>query len=302
MNAVIISIKDAYRIEEVPVQEEVETLMSNFYKMYCKFIGLEKLHGRYPVKVGRSAIPIAAFKLIAKKLFEMQNDRNWKPQIQIWPYWNTLGTVLSRSERVGHALIDHLGMKEDMILFDTQTSKTDPSGISTYAKCIASNPFEPHSDVFLGLAFLFFCRDSESDNHLFRMQTCLRQPRFICERYWIRSLSQKKLYWAVPKILWACIQPKKLGAPNFTTTNVLSLSPLKNDVTTRCKAVKVATLEIFHQMTPSTLEFWLVFRLEQTNFLRNLVILMVSRMTCGLAYRGPQLSKDITSFQRHANQ
>jgi hypothetical protein len=58
-------------------------------------------------------------------------------------------------------------MKEDMILFDTQTSKTDPSGISTYAKCIASNPFEPHSDVFLGLAFLFFCRDSESDNHLF---------------------------------------------------------------------------------------------------------------------------------------
>jgi len=167
MNAVITSIKDAYRIEEVPVQEEVDTLMSNFYKMYCKFIGLEKLHGRYPVKVGRSAIPIAAFKLIAKKLFEMQNDRNWKPQIQIWPYWNTLGTVLSRSERVGHALIDHLGMKEDMILFDTQTSKTDPAGISTYAKCIASNPFEPHSDVFLGLAFIFFCRDSESDNHLF---------------------------------------------------------------------------------------------------------------------------------------
>ena len=167
MNAVIASIKDAYRIEEVLVQEEVDTLMSNFYKMYCKFIGLEKLHGRYPVKVGRSAIPIAAFKLIAKKLFEMQNDRNWKPQIQIWPYWNTLGTVLSRSERVGHALIDHLGMKEDMILFDTQTSKTDPSGISTYAKCIASNPFEPHSDVFLGLAFIFFCRDSESDNHLF---------------------------------------------------------------------------------------------------------------------------------------
>ena len=106
MNAVIISIKDAYRIEEVPVQEEVDTLMSNFYKMYCKFIGLEKLHGRYPVKVGRSAIPIAAFKLIAKKLFEMQNDRNWKPQIQIWPYWNTLGTVLSRSERVNIILQD----------------------------------------------------------------------------------------------------------------------------------------------------------------------------------------------------
>ncbi len=167
MNAVIISIRDAYRIEELAVQEEVDTLMSNFYKMYCKFIGHEKLLGRYPVKVGRSAIPIAAFKLIAKKFFEMQNDRNWKPQIQIWPYWNTLGTVLSRSERVGHALIDHLAMKEDMILFDTQTSKTDPAGIGSYAKCIASNPYEPHSDVFLGLGFIFFCRDSESDNHLF---------------------------------------------------------------------------------------------------------------------------------------
>ena len=115
----------------------------------------------------------------------------------------------------------------------------------------------------------------------FRTQTCLRQPRFICERYWIRSLSQKKLYWDVQNILWACIQPKKLGAPNFTTTNVLSLSPLKNDATTLCKAVKVATLGIFHQMTPSTLEFWLVFRLELTSSLQNLVILMLFRMTCG---------------------
>jgi hypothetical protein len=167
MNAVIISIKDAYRIEEVAVQDEIDTLMSNFYKMYCKFIGHEKLLGRYPVKVGRSAIPIAAFKLISKKLFEMQNDGNWKPQIQIWPYWNILGTLLSRSERVGHALIEHIGMKEDMILFDTQTSKSDPSGKGSYAKCIASNPYDPHSDVFLGLAFLFFCRDSSSDNHIF---------------------------------------------------------------------------------------------------------------------------------------
>ena len=165
--AVIAAIKDAYRIEEIAVQEEIDTFMSNFYKMYCKFIGHEKLLGRYPVKVGRSAIPIAAFKLIAKKLFEMQNGRNWRAQIQIWPYWNILGTVLSRSERVGQGIIEHLGMKEDMILFDPQNSKSDPAGINSYAKCIASNPFEPHSDVFLGLAFLFFCRDSESDNRLF---------------------------------------------------------------------------------------------------------------------------------------
>ena len=71
------------------------------------------------------------------------------------PYWNLIGTVLSRAERVGNGLVDHLYTKEDMLLFDLSTSKTDPTGILSYAKCIASNPFEPFSDVFLGLDILF---------------------------------------------------------------------------------------------------------------------------------------------------
>ena len=165
--SVIVAIKDAYRIEEVSIQEEIENLMNNFYKMYCKFIGREKMLGRYPVQVGRSAIPISAFKMISTKLFEMQNGGNWKPQIQVWPYWNILGTILSRCERVGDVLVEHIAGKEDMILFDVSTSKTDPTGSLSYAKCIASNPYEPHSDAFLGLAFLFFCRNSESDNRIF---------------------------------------------------------------------------------------------------------------------------------------
>ena len=45
INAVITSIKDAYRIEEVPVQEEVDTLMSNFYKMYCNSLDLKSCMG-----------------------------------------------------------------------------------------------------------------------------------------------------------------------------------------------------------------------------------------------------------------
>ena len=164
---VITAIKDAYRIEESSVQEEIEILMNNFQKMYCKFIGREKMLGRYPVKVGRSAIPSSAFKMISKKLFEMQGGGYWKPQTQVWPYWNILGTVLSRSERVGEVLVDHIAGKEDMILFDVSTSKTDPTGVLSYAKAIASNPLDPHSDAFLGLAFLFFCRNSESDNRIF---------------------------------------------------------------------------------------------------------------------------------------
>jgi hypothetical protein len=165
--AVISAIKDAYRIEETPIQDEIETLMSNFYKAYCKFIGREKMLGRYPLKVGRSAISISSFKLISQKLFQMHCGRSWNAQICMWPYWNLIGTVLSRAERVGHALVDHLSMKEDMILLDLSTSKTDPTGILSYAKCIASNPFEPFSDVFLGLAILFFCRHANSDNRLF---------------------------------------------------------------------------------------------------------------------------------------
>ena len=165
--AVIIAIKDAYRIEEVSIQEEIEVFLNNFYQMYCKFIGREKMLGRYPVQVGRSAIPSSAFKMISRKLFEMQGGGHWKAQIQVWPYWNILGTVLSRSERVGEVLVDHIGGKEDMILFDVSTSKTDPTGVLSYAKAIASNPFDPHSDAFLGLAFLFFCRNSESDNRIF---------------------------------------------------------------------------------------------------------------------------------------
>ena len=165
--AVITAIRDAYRIEEISVQEEIDNLMNNFYKMYCKFIGREKMLGRYPVQVGRSAIPSSAFKMISKKLFEMQNGRYWKAQIQVWPYWNILGTVLSRAERVGDVLVEHIGKKEDMILFDVSTSKTDPSGTLSYAKCIASNPKDPYSDAFLGLAFVFFCRNSDSDNRIF---------------------------------------------------------------------------------------------------------------------------------------
>ena len=165
--AVISSIKDAYRIEEMPIQDEIDTLMSNFYKAYCKFIGREKMLGRYPLKVGRSAISISAFKIISQKLFQMVCGRSWNAQICVWPYWNLIGTVLSRAERVGHALVDHLSLKEDMLLFDLSTSKTDPTGILSYAKCIASNPFEPFSDVFLGLAILFFCRHANSDDRLF---------------------------------------------------------------------------------------------------------------------------------------
>ena len=165
--AVITAIKDAYRIEEVSVQEEIEVFMNNFHKMYCRFIGREKMLGRYPVQVGRSAIPSSAFKMISRKLFEMQGGGHWKAQIQVWPYWNILGTVLSRSERVGEGLVDHIGVKEDMIMFDVSTSKTDPTGVLSYAKAIASNPMDPHSDAFLGLAFLFFCRNSESDNRIF---------------------------------------------------------------------------------------------------------------------------------------
>lgn len=165
--AVITAIKDAYRIEEESVQEEIETFLNNFFKMYSKFIGREKLLGRYPVQVGRSAIPSSAFKMISKKLFEMQNGRYWKAQIQVWPYWNILGTVLSRSERVGEVLVEHISAKEDMIFFDVSTSKTDPTGKLSYAKAIASNPSDPHSDAFLGLAFLFFCRNSESNNRIF---------------------------------------------------------------------------------------------------------------------------------------
>ena len=56
--------------------------------------------------------------------------------------------MLSRAERVGNGLVDHLYTKEDMLLFDLSTSKTDPTGILSYAKCIASNPFEPFSDLW----------------------------------------------------------------------------------------------------------------------------------------------------------
>ena len=164
---VISAIKDAYRIEETPIQDEIETLMSNFYKAYCKFIGREKMLGRYPLKVGRSAIPVAAFKMISQKLFQLNSGRSWNAQICVSPYWNLIGTVLSRAERVGNGLVDHLYTKEDMLLFDLSTSKTDPTGILSYAKCIASNPFEPFSDVFLGLAILFFCRNANSDDRLF---------------------------------------------------------------------------------------------------------------------------------------
>ena len=168
ISAVICSIKDAYRLEEQPVQAEVDTLMSNFYKAYCKFIGREKMLGRYPCKSGRCAISSAAFKMISKKLFELQGSKgNWHAQIQTWPYWNVIGTALSRAERVGNGLVDHISSKEDMLLFDLSTSKTDPTGSLSYPKCISSNPFEPQTDVFLGFAVLFFCRDAKSDNRLF---------------------------------------------------------------------------------------------------------------------------------------
>ena len=126
---VISAIKDAYRIEETPIQDEIETFMSNFYKAYCKFIGREKMLGRYPLKVGRSAIPVSAFKMISKKIFQLNSGRNWNAQICVSPYWNLIGTVLSRAERVGNGLVDHLYTKEDMLLFDLSTSKTDPSVI-----------------------------------------------------------------------------------------------------------------------------------------------------------------------------
>ena len=83
--AVISAIKDAYRIEEMPIQVEIDTLMSNFYKAYCKFIGREKMLGRYPLKVGRSAISISAFKMVSKKLFQMNSGRNWNAQICVSP-------------------------------------------------------------------------------------------------------------------------------------------------------------------------------------------------------------------------
>ena len=160
---VINAIRDAYRIEEIVIQDEVQILLSNFYKMYGKLIGREKMLGLYPVKSGRSAVSFAAFKMVAKKIFEMQN----RASIEVWPYWNILGTVLSRSERVGNALVDHISVKEDMLLFDLSTSKSDPIGALSYPKCIASNPCDPTSDAFLGLAFVFFCRDSDSGNRLF---------------------------------------------------------------------------------------------------------------------------------------
>lgn len=168
ISAVICSIRDAYRIEELRVQEEIDSLMSNFYKAYCKFIGREKMLGRYPLKSGRCAISSAAFKMISKKLFELQGGKgNWHAQIQMWPYWNVIGTALSRAERVGNGLVDHISSKEDMLLFDLSTSKTDPTGILSYPKCIASNPFEPQTDVFLGLGVLFFCRNAKSDKRIF---------------------------------------------------------------------------------------------------------------------------------------
>jgi hypothetical protein len=160
---VINAIRDAYRIEEIVIQDEVQIFLSNFYKMYGKLIGREKMLGRYPVKTGRSAVSFAAFKMVAKKIFEMQN----RASIEVWPYWNIMGTVLSRAERVGNALVDHISVKEDMLLFDLSTSKSDPIGAMSYPKCIASNPCDPTSDAFLGLAFVFFCRDSDSGNRLF---------------------------------------------------------------------------------------------------------------------------------------
>ena len=141
--------------------------------------------GRYPVKVGRSAIPSSAFKMISRKLFEMQGGGHWKAQIQVWPYWNILGTVLSRSERVGEGLVDHIGVKEDMIMFDVSTSKTDPTGVLSYAKAIASNPMDPHSDAFLGLAFLFFVAILRATIAFFHMQTCLLLLLFIYRKYWL---------------------------------------------------------------------------------------------------------------------
>jgi hypothetical protein len=160
---VINAIRDAYRIEEIMIQDEVQILLSNFYKMYGKLIGRQKMLGLYPVKSGRSAVSFPAFKMVAKKLFEMKN----RASTEVWPYWNILGTVLSRAERVGNALVDHISVKEDMLLFDLSTSKSDPVGALSYPKCIASNPGDPTSDVFLGLAFVFFCRDSDSGNRLF---------------------------------------------------------------------------------------------------------------------------------------
>ena len=160
---VINAIRDAYRIEEIMIQDEVQILLSNFYKMYGKLIGRQKMLGLYPVKSGRSAVSFPAFKMVAKKLFEMQN----RASTEMWPYWNILGSVLSRAERVGNALVDHISVKEDMLLFDLSTSKSDPIGALSYPKCIASNPCDPTSDVFLGLAFVFFCRDSDSGKRLF---------------------------------------------------------------------------------------------------------------------------------------
>jgi len=96
--AVITAIRDAYRIEEISVQEELDNTMNNFYKMYCKFIGREKMLERYSVQVGRSAIPSSAFRISsipppADIARELSGRRKIKGVMEILQGETTLRTV-----------------------------------------------------------------------------------------------------------------------------------------------------------------------------------------------------------------
>ena len=209
--SVVCCIKDAYRLEDVPIQEQIEVFLNNFYKSYCMFIGKQKMQGLYPCQAGRSAISIPAFKMISRKLYEMQGGGHWKQQLDVWPLWNMLGTTCSRVERQGDVLVPHLALKEDMITCDLSTSKTDPTGRMSYPKCMASNPYEPYSDVFLGLALLFFCRNSESGNRVFSHTGMPAVATHHLRKVLDALTEQEEIVLAVSKDLVGLHSPKKTG-------------------------------------------------------------------------------------------
>jgi len=154
-------------MQGIHVQEQINTFLDNFYRMYILMIGRSKMNGTYPVQVGRAAVTPAGFQLIAKKLFEMHGSRLWSAQLQCWPQWLLVGTTLSRGQRVGELCTEFLGMREDMMDVEIPTSKSDGAGMCAYPKKIAANMLNPYCDCFLALGIIFFCRNAESSNRIF---------------------------------------------------------------------------------------------------------------------------------------
>ena len=98
-----------------------------------------------------------------------------------------------------------------MITCDLSTSKTDPTGRMSYPKCMASNPYEPYSDVFLGLALLIFCRNSESGNRVFSHTGMPAVATHHLHKVLDALTEQEQIVLAVSKDLVGLHTPKKTG-------------------------------------------------------------------------------------------